>query len=728
MSPGPRNALSGALLLLLLAGSGVHAKEVNLNSVTCSLDEYQDLFRRSEIRDFQQRLEQERLELQKEREALEAKLQEARSTKRQEEHQRLERRKVLPQNWQLLKHSAEGQSILGYRAERSLASYNFTLEFRVLEDEWTAIRLIDAQTIVTDWSILRRPASNPDAPFEAVSLGMETFMTLKDREVTENSETWQDHTLITNVSGVYRITFQAHAQVRTNRHLHTLQLNLLYPITETRLRLLHEGAAHMKELSVEPHAHWQTSQGENYTDVHLQLPSTQTLTVKWRAERGVEVPTAAETPGASAPPGGAAEADEGQVQATVVHDSLHSVDESVLHSLHSFKYLLDSEQSLNKIEIHFPGQARISSVVAHGMTNWKTVPLGNASKVEGSAVQVSFKSSAISKEVVVLVTTELDFDVSQEQVAVPTAVCQHVLRQSGTFGIVKLANVEVHQKSAVGAARMGVEQVPAHLSSKAGRPIVLAYKFLAPAHEVLLSVIHHRELPTLEALADAALYKTLVVDNQVMHSLVLTLQNTQRQYMEIQGVPEAATIWTTRVNSVSAKPVRGRSGSLLLPLMVGNAAAAALQAKTSVEVSWLSSIPPLAANGTLRLDPPRVDVPIAALSVEVSFPDRYEVNFTGSLKQVETFTQKQPTVVNHETGDEVVPKEFDFASMPPPSKAQPKNMGVKSKMPRSGQRWRFEQLLVVDGNAALELAYKTPQKDQDDGSWSAYIPNFWNTL
>ena len=28
MSPGPRNALSGALLLLLLAGSGVHAAEV----------------------------------------------------------------------------------------------------------------------------------------------------------------------------------------------------------------------------------------------------------------------------------------------------------------------------------------------------------------------------------------------------------------------------------------------------------------------------------------------------------------------------------------------------------------------------------------------------------------------------------------------------------------------------------------------------------------------------
>ncbi|CAE6942483.1 unnamed protein product [Symbiodinium natans] len=718
-----KETLPGFLLLLLLASPACsQSSEVTRDSVTCSLHEYQDLFRRSEVRDFQQRLEQERAELQREREALEAKLQEARSVNRQEEKQRAERLKVLPQNWQLLKHRAEGQSTLGYRPERSLASYNFTLEFRVMEDEWTAIRLIDAQTIVTDWSILRRPASNPEAEFTAVDLGMETFLALRDREVTSDFETWQDHTLITNVSGVYRITFQAQAQVRTNRHLHTLQLNLLYPITETRLRLLHEGSAHMRELSVEPHAHWQTDQGQNYTDIHLHLPSTQTLTVKWRVERGAEMPTDAEAPDGKAASGGAPDADEGQVQATVIHDTLHSVDESVLHSLHSFKYLLDSEQSLNKIEIHFPGKARISSVVAHGMTNWKTVPLGNASKAEGSAVQVSFKSSAISKEVVVLVTTELDFNVSQEQVKVPTAVCQHVLRQSGTFGIVKLANVEVHQKASTGAVRMGVEQVPTHLSSKAGRPIVLAYKFLAPIHEVLLSVIHHQELPTLEALADAVLYKTLVVDNQIMHSMLLTLQNTQRQYMEIRGVPQEAMIWTTRVNSVSAKPVRGRSGSLLVPLMVGNAAAAALQAKTSVEVAWLSSMTPLAANGTLRLNPPSVDVPIAALSMEVSFPEGYDVNFTGSLKQVESFAQKQPTVVNHETGDEVVHKDFDFASMPPPSKTQSKNMGVRSKVPRSGQRWRFEQLLVVDGSAHLELAYQIPK---ENSSWNTYFSKFW---
>ena len=43
---------------------------------------------------------------------------------------------------------------------------------------------------------------------------------------------------------------------------------------ETRLRLLHEGAAHMKELSVEPHAHWQTSQAGKTIGPILLMPES----------------------------------------------------------------------------------------------------------------------------------------------------------------------------------------------------------------------------------------------------------------------------------------------------------------------------------------------------------------------------------------------------------------------------------------------------------------------
>ena len=36
--------------------------------------------------------------------------------------------------------------------------------------------------------------------------------------------------------------------------------------------------------------------------------------------------------------------------------------------------------------------------------------------------------------------------------------------------------------------------------------------------------------------------------------------------------------------------------------------------------------------------------------------------------------------------------------------------GVQSKMPKAGSRWRFEQLLVVDGKADLKIAAISERK------------------
>ena len=39
-----------------------------------------------------------------------------------------------------------------------------------------------------------------------------------------------------------------------------------------------------------------------------------------------------------------------------------------------------------------------------------------------------------------------------------------------------------------------------------------------------------------------------------------------------------------------------------------------------------------------------------------------------------------------------------------------KDAGVQSKMPKAGSRWRFEQLLVVDGKADLKIAAISERK------------------
>jgi len=132
-------------------------------------------------------------------------------------------------------------------------------------------------------------------------------------------------------------------------------------------------------------------------------------------------------------------------------------------------------------------------------------------------------------------------------------------------------------------------------------------------------------------------------------------------------------------------------------------ASGAASMKTSVELAWLMPIAPLGNNGTLQLNPPRVDMPVSALSVEIQFPENYVVNFTGSLKRVNEFSGAQPNPVSYETGEEVIEKGFDFGSAP-----RPKTSGVRAKLPQAGSRYRFEKLLVINGSATLSALYSQP--------------------
>lgn len=352
-----------------------------------------------------------------------------------------------------------------------------------------------------------------------------------------------------------------------------------------------------------------------------------------------------------------------------------------------------------------------------GQSGDASATVGN---VSGTVVAVAFKSSVISKEVIVKVSTEQEFDVQAGLVALPVAICQGVLRQTGTLAVVKVANVEVYEHSAAGVASIGSDDIPSHVRGGTGRPIVLAYKYLSPHYSVAVSVIHHEELRTLEAVADTALHQVLVVDTQVMHSFLLVMQNTQRQYMEVRGIPASATLWSLKVNSLDTKPVRGREGAVMVPLLVGSQGSGEGGAvpKTSVELAWLSTRNALGQNGTIDLNPPRIDVPISALSVEVQFPNGYLVNFTGSLEEVSKFSQRQPSAKNYETGKEVTEKDFDFASMAPPSRGSSSSQaGVKAKVPKMGSRYLFERLLVVNGSATLSVAYTQPPSNEPKG-WS----------
>jgi len=119
-----------------------------------------------------------------------------------------------------------------------------------------------------------------------------------------------------------------------------------------------------------------------------------------------------------------------------------------------------------------------------------------------------------------------------------------------------------------------------------------------------------------------------------MHHLLLVLQNSRRQYLEVRGVPPGAQIWSLMVNSTPAKPVRGKDGALLIPLLVATGSNSNDGAqRTSVEIAFSSQHETLGTNGTKDLAPLKLDIPISKLLMEVQIPEAYALGFGGRCRK-----------------------------------------------------------------------------------------------
>jgi hypothetical protein len=313
--------------------------------------------------------------------------------------------------------------------------------------------------------------------------------------------------------------------------------------------------------------------------------------------------------------------------------------------------------------------------------------------------------------------------------------------------VVKEANVEVYEHATAGVGTVGgSEALPSALRYRSDRPIVLAYKYLSPDHSVAISVLRRKERKVLEAVVDAALYQALVVDTQIMHRLTLTLQNTRTQYLALAGVPDDAVLWSLFVNSVPAKPV-ARHGELLIPLLVattadgtggggGGVGGGAVGQPTSVELAYLSQHPKLGHHGQLDLSPPTLDLPISALSVEIRLPTRYDVNFTGTVEQVDRFSFEQPKVFanlavetdvlelnKHRRWDTDGEKGSHSPTAPPSRRTSIPVHGANTRsiVPESGSKYAFERLLVVGDAAKVVAEYGLPPPPLQ----ASEVPSVW---
>lgn len=405
---------------------------------------------------------------------------------------------------------------------------------------------------------------------------------------------------------------------------------------------------------------------------------------------------------------------------TVSHSAMHTIEEGVIRTVNILQFETSAD-TLNSVEfvVHGAKGTRVTSVSGYALSRWNAGPYNSTEST--IPVRAYFKTSNLDSSMTLHVHTESDTDTASktQQLELPRIECTGVLRQSGHIGVIKVANnVELHISSAVGLARVEPTEISSQLRLNTDRPIMFAYKYLNPKYELHLRSTSHTAMDTLEAVADRVHYEALVMDSHIMHSLLVLTKSSKLQYLEIQGIPTGAAMFTLVVNGVQTKPMRGGNteDSILIPLLVGlntDAANDGLGVKSSIELRYFSTHDPLGKEGSLDLPLPILTLPISIVTTELRLPKAYAYNFTGDFgeKGADRLKYQVPSAFSYVKGTKMVPKDYKFSRLDDvveEDDTSQKESAIRVDIPQSGRSYFFQRLLVVDTPLSLSVAYFPP--------------------
>jgi hypothetical protein len=761
--------------MMSLAATVQHCAAATTNSehkVSIDLQDYDKLYKAAYLNDAEAEHNKRKDELETDAAKQERDLEHKWRTRIKRQTEDEKRSTIFPNNWELLDLKVDARYNSSKPSENvaGAVAASFIARIEVFEDTWSSVPITGAQDILTDWRICRIGANGLTT---GIKRGCSN--TILYRQIKNG--TWH---MSTNVSGIYEVSYKVHSHVQlSKRNLQSVTLTSTHLLSDAVLHIDHPRTSFVSELSVSSGMvdlvrSNNTNDEEQQTHLVMRVAPTRALQLSFRV-RGDEPPPnhksakwdegceAGRNRSASAADGdSAAEEERGQTaeddrgQTTVVHEVLHSIEDGILHSQHTFTYNVDTDRPTKSLAIafvHGSGQVRITSVAGGDIQRWQSNAVSGATlshraaEVNATTLTVYYGNSLVTDVIQILVSTESEPDHAYgggevHSLQLPVVVCSDVLRQTGRLGVVKVANVEVHEEEVHGVVRTDANLLSDQLRLQTARPIFLSYKYLHPDHSVRLALLQHSEMPTLEAAIDSAVYRKLVLGAEAMHSLLLNIRNSKQQYLEVSNLPSNFTIWGLAVNSVPTKPMHSRrEGTLLIPLL------AAVQnnndgkpSLSSVELSYLTHHTPLAvrlaasasssdAYGSLDVSPPIFDIPVSVLNVELQLPDCYAANFSREcnlpVQNCRSLAQHLPKPISRSKAKTVTQRGIFDESASYAIEDQAAAGSVQVQMPSAGRMYCFQKLLVTGAAAQCTMDYRLSDApkapNRGGGTWWGWV-------
>lgn len=301
-----------------------------------------------------------------------------------------------------------------------------------------------------------------------------------------------------------------------------------------------------------------------------------------------------------------------------------------------------------------------------------------------------------------------------------------VERIKGSVGLASDGGIEVEGRSQKEARPIDVKELPTQVSALNPTPLLLAYEYHKQPFAVEVSSRKGQELQVLEATIDEATAVTLVTnDGKICTTLNLKLRNARRQSLSLR-MPADSTIWSSFVGEEPVKPMRGKDGTLRLPLKSD-----AGTRSMSVRLVYVQDAPVDRLLGSQSFTAPEMDIPISVMNWTVYLPEGREVFNVGGSMQV-GLTALEQRVTTGEVIDglglgQKNEQQAEAKKRPAPKagffrqayrerldnkrmsqmiqEASQGSFPVDVQIPQTGQAFHFSSLLIDGGAPSISVRY-----------------------
>jgi tetratricopeptide (TPR) repeat protein len=253
-------------------------------------------------------------------------------------------------------------------------------------------------------------------------------------------------------------------------------------------------------------------------------------------------------------------------------------------------------------------------------------------KVQGTAARVILRGAITQRT-----RLAVSFDVPRPasgRMTLPVFGVAGASPRGGTLAVAGGSGAVLLELDSKGLVPLALYDLPVAVKGLLAAPPVYAYQLTSGPWEARVDVVDLAEFPVRETLVDSAFYTVLFrPTGQVMTKVVYEVRNRAQQYMKVE-LPPGAQLLVAHVNEQQKNLARGPEGSVFVPLEKSVLTTSGL-VSFPVELVYVLAGPPLAAEGDLRLQLPRTDLPVAYARCALMVPEGMKAEgWKGALREV----------------------------------------------------------------------------------------------